>query len=30
VKEVLDKYIGIFGEASTEELKRYEEEAQAQ
>ncbi len=30
VKEVLDKYVGIFGEASVEELKLYEEEAQAQ
>ncbi len=30
VKEVLDKYVGIFGEASVEELKQYEEEAQAQ
>ncbi len=30
VKEVLDKYVGIFGEASVEELKLYEEEAQMQ
>jgi len=30
VKEVLGKYIGIFGEASVEELRQYEEEAQAQ
>jgi len=30
VKEVLGRYIGIFGEASVEELRQYEEEAQAQ
>ncbi len=30
VGEVLDKYVGIFGKASVEELKMYEEEAQAQ
>lgn len=30
VGEVLDKYVGIFGEASVEELKLYEEEAQIQ
>ena len=30
VREVLDKYVGVFGEASVEELKLYEEEAQAQ
>ena len=30
VREVLDKYVGIFGEASVEELKLYEEEAQIQ
>jgi len=30
VKEVLGKYIGMFGEASVEELRQYEEEAQAQ
>ncbi len=30
VREVLDKYVGLFGEASAEELKQYEEEAQAQ
>ena len=30
VREVLEKYVGIFGEASIEELKLYEEEAQAQ
>jgi predicted DNA-binding antitoxin AbrB/MazE fold protein len=30
VREVLDKYVGIFGEASIEELKQYEEEAQVQ
>ena len=30
VKEVLDKYTGMFGEANVEELKQYEEEAQAQ
>jgi len=28
VKEVLDKYVGMFGEANVEELKKYEEEAQ--
>ncbi len=30
VSEVLEKYIGIFGRADVEELKEYEEEAQAQ
>ena len=30
VSEVLDKYVGLFGKASVEELKEYEEEAQAQ
>jgi len=30
VGEVLDKYIGLFGKASVEELRKYEEEAQAQ
>ena len=30
VREVLDKYVGLFGRASAEELKQYEEEAQAQ
>jgi hypothetical protein len=30
VREVLDKYVGLFGKASDEELKQYEEEAQAQ
>ena len=30
VSEVLEKYIGIFGRADVEELKKYEEEAQAQ
>ncbi len=30
VREVLNKYVGLFGEASVEELKQYEEEAQAQ
>ena len=30
VSEVLDKYVGLFGKASVEELKKYEEEAQAQ
>jgi len=30
IREVLDKYVGMFGEASVEELKRYGEEAQAQ
>ncbi len=30
VKEVLDKYTGMFGEADVEELKLYEEEAQIQ
>ena len=30
VSEVLEKYVGIFGRASVEELKKYEEEAQAQ
>jgi len=30
VREVLDKYIGMLGEASSEELRKYEEEAQMQ
>ncbi len=30
VSEVLDKYVGLFGKADVEELKKYEEEAQAQ
>ena len=30
VGEVLDKYVGIFGKATVEELKMYEEETQAQ
>lgn len=30
VREVLDKYVGLFGEARVEELEKYEEEAQAQ
>ena len=30
VSEVLDRYVGLFGKASVEELKEYEEEAQAQ
>ncbi len=30
VSEVLDKYVGLFGKASVEELRKYEEEAQAQ
>jgi len=30
IGEVLDKYVGMFGEATVEELKQYEEEAQAQ
>ena len=30
VREVLDKYVGLLGNASVEELKEYEEEAQAQ
>jgi predicted DNA-binding antitoxin AbrB/MazE fold protein len=30
VREVLNKYVGLFGRASVEELKQYEEEAQAQ
>jgi predicted DNA-binding antitoxin AbrB/MazE fold protein len=30
VREVLNKYVGLFGKASVEELKQYEEEAQAQ
>jgi len=30
VREVLSKYIGMLGEASSEELKKYEEEAQMQ
>ncbi|ADM28496.1 Protein of unknown function DUF104 [Ignisphaera aggregans DSM 17230] len=28
VREVLDKYIGMLGEAGSEELRKYEEEAQ--
>jgi predicted DNA-binding antitoxin AbrB/MazE fold protein len=27
VREVLNKYVGLFGEAGVEELKQYEEEA---
>jgi len=27
VREVLEKYIGMFGKADVEELKKYEEEA---
>ncbi len=30
VSEILDKYVGLFGKATIEELKKYEEEAQAQ
>jgi predicted DNA-binding antitoxin AbrB/MazE fold protein len=30
VREVLNKYVGLFDRASVEELKQYEEEAQAQ
>ena len=30
VSEVLDKYVGLLGKASVEELRKYEEEAQAQ
>ena len=30
IRKILDKYVGIFGEASIEELKLLEEEAQAQ
>ncbi len=30
VREVLNKYVGIFGKADLEELRKYEEEAQAQ
>ena len=30
VSEVLDKYVGLFGKASIEELRKYEEEAQSQ
>ncbi|MCE4614404.1 MAG: antitoxin family protein [Desulfurococcales archaeon] len=30
VSEILDKYVGLFGKAAVEELKKYEEEAQAQ
>jgi predicted DNA-binding antitoxin AbrB/MazE fold protein len=30
VREALNKYVGLFGEAGVEELKQYEEEAQAQ
>jgi len=30
VSKVLEKYVGIFGRADVEELKKYEEEAQAQ
>ena len=29
VSEVLDKYVGLFGKANVEELRKYEEEAQA-
>ena len=30
VGDVLKEYVGIFGEADVEELRKYEEEAQAQ
>ena len=30
VSEVLKEYVGIFGRADIEELRKYEEEAQAQ
>ncbi len=30
VSEVLEEYVGIFGKADVEELRKYEEEAQAQ
>jgi len=30
VSEILEKYVGIFGKADLKELKKYEEEAQAQ
>jgi predicted DNA-binding antitoxin AbrB/MazE fold protein len=30
VREVLNKYVELFGEGGVEELKQYEEEAQAQ
>jgi predicted DNA-binding antitoxin AbrB/MazE fold protein len=30
VREVLNKYVGLFGEAGVEKLEQYEEEAQAQ
>jgi len=30
VSEILDKYVGLFGKATVEELKKYEEEAQSQ
>ena len=30
VREVLEKHVGVFGRADVEELKKYEEEAQAQ
>ncbi len=30
VREVLHKYVGLFGKAGDEELKQYKEEAQAQ
>jgi len=30
VGEVLKKYVGMFGRADTEELRKYEEEAQVQ
>ena len=30
VSEILDKYVGLFGKADVKELKKYEEEAQAQ
>ena len=29
VREVLNKYVGLFGKANVKELKQYEEEAQA-
>ncbi len=30
VSEILNKYVGMFGSADVEELRKYEEEAQAQ
>jgi len=30
VSEVLKEYVGMFGKADVEELRKYEEEAQAQ